>query len=385
MGNVDRLDMSVFQIDDGIAWAKEMLDAEMLASGGKYDFSEYEVLSLVTINPDKLRTASVKKGGMELPMADAFMDVMSRAPESTMKKYKALRSLARRFGSGANDWIERREPVAISFTRRKDRAPETKIELQLPLPGSRSEKLFVFNIDESLAPSIFDFMLDMAAESADSKRVGDILFFNLETGFAATITPGISLLSPRADHANIQLNRVFGDDLHRVPHVALWHEAEESWVDAILPRDLAGYSIYTYLEPFVKVVNVQRDRVHVNFDAVKRQQGTQLFYEYSHGVTRRGVKSPDGTFFRAEVPVDPTFSHGDIFGNIAGIARAHGASTGLYIDGSMGTADLGGVRNIGHPIGFQPGVVDLVATGPQARVALMSAAASLAGCSAVVV
>ncbi len=380
MDRMDMLDMSVFTFGDGTAWAKEMLDAEMLAARGEYDFSEYPLLSIVAENPDRLRTHTVARGGMRLPMGDAFMDVMSRAPESTMERYNALRALARRFGPGANDWIFRRALSAVGFARRESPAPRATGEFQLPLVDSGIEKFSIFNLDENLAPGIVDFMMDLVAKSKGFGR--EIISFNLDEGFAAAVAPGISLLTQDADHMSLLLNRILGCDPYSLTQVAFSYKAGKEIVGAILPRNLAGYSIYEYLEPHVRSVNVQRDRVLADIDAVKRPEDDLLFYEYSHGASRRGAKSYDGVCWRAEIPVDSTFGEGDVFGNIAGVARAHANSADLYIEGSMGTAGIDGFSDIGSAMGFDPWTVDLVATGPAAQAALLSACSALTACTA---
>jgi hypothetical protein len=383
MDRMDMLDMSVFAFQDGNAWAKQMLHAEMEASLGEYDFSEYPLLATVVDSPERLRTHTVPRGGMRLPMGDAFMDVMSRAPESAMARYDALRALARRFGPGANDWILRRELSAVGFTRREDAAPRDTEGLQLPLAQDGDRRFSIFNLDENLAPSIVDFMLDIIAKSGKAESAGDILFFNLDAGFAAAIAPGISLLSPDADRTSFQLSSIFGGDLHGAPHIALSRKAGDEAVGAILPRNLAGYSIYTYLEPFVRSVTVQRDRVLIDIDAVERPANDPLFYEYSHGAYRRGAKSPDGVYWRTEIPVDSTFGESDVFGNIAGVIRAHGDGANMYIEGSLGTAGMNGWCDVGSAMGFDPWTVDLVATGPAAQSALTVAISALSSLTAV--
>jgi len=377
MDRVDSLDMSVFGFADGMSWAKRMLDAEMLAAQGEYDFSEYPLLAIVAENPDRLRTHTVPRGGARLSMADAFMDVMSRAPASTMVEYQALRDLARRFGSGANDWVERRDHSVVGFKRREERTSDSGHEFQLPLSDIGYGKFTIFNLDENFAPNVFDFMVELTAQSGGNRSVGDILFFNLVAGFAATITPGISVLSPEADDANVALSRIFGGNLHSVPHVALSRAEEHDYVSAMLPRNLSGYSIFVYLEPFLRSANVQVGRVLVEFAGSRRPEGEHLLYRYGSGARRRGVTSDDGVCWRVEMPVESIFKGSDVFGNIAGVARACRGSADIYIEGSTGTARMDGWRDVGSPMGFQPGVVDLVATGPGAQAALNSAISAL--------
>lgn len=316
-------------------------------------------------------------------MGDAFMDVMSRAPESTMERYQALRALARRFGSGANDWIFRRALSAVGFTRRESPAPRDPEEFQLPLVDSGDERFSIFNLDENLAPNIVDFMMDLVAKSKSKELAGEIISFNLDAGFAAAVAPGISLLSPEADRMSFQLSRIFGRSPYDLSQVAFSYKAGEEVVGAILPRNLAGYSVYTYLEPHVRSVNVQRDRILADIDAVKRSEDDPLLYEYSHGANRRGAKSFDGVYWRAEIPVDSTFGEGDVFGNIAGVIRAHAGSADLYIEGSKGMAGIDGWSDIGSAMGFDPWTVDIVATGPAAQAALLSACSALTACTAI--
>lgn len=377
MDRMDMLDMSVFAHGDGIAWAKQMLDAEMKASLGEYDFLEYPLLSIITENPDRLRTHTVPRGGMRLPMGDAFMDVMSRAPESTMERYRMLRAMARRFGPGANDWLHRRALSFSGFERRAEGAPKEAGEIRLPLPEGGDRRLTIFNIDENLAPNVFDFIVDMTGNRKEGDLIHDILFFNLDSGFAAAVAPGISLLSTEADHVSVLLNRIFWGGVHIAPQMALTHSVGENRVRAILPRNLAGYSMYEYLEPFLYAVSVQRERVLVDFDAVKRPESEHLFYQYSSGAHRRGAKSPDGVYWRVEIPVDSTFGESDVFGNIAGVVRAHAGSADIYIEGSLGTAQMEGWSDVGSAMGFDPWVLDLVATGPAAQIALTNAISAL--------
>ncbi|MFA4971056.1 MAG: hypothetical protein WC683_00485 [bacterium] len=360
MARLDALDMSVFQFNDGNEWVRNFLDGEIMAGTFNHSVGLFPKLSLAGTGPERFRSWEVDWKGIKRPMIDAFLDILSAAPQEMMDRYEALRGLARRFGSGANDWLNRKEPSVASFERRLGEARE-------PMPTRASiydelEKVAsVFPLDADFVPNMMQVAEGLKASASP---------------VPVTIDPEAGLVVAGLDLETLLPGRRLGEiemeyraQTPESLRFSFSNFTEGSGPRVILTRDLAGFSAFQYLEPHARAVDVQPDRVLVDLDRMRRSGDEPLFYSYVSGL------------MRVEARVAPGMNEGDVFGAIHDVSHQYKTGAKFFIDGSRGRSKVGAMpRNlIGSPFGFQPGVVDLVAVGPSAGVALTGAFMTLGG------
>lgn len=382
MSRVDAFDMSVLRLEDGVRWAVDAIERDDVFSGDRLAATYYpHLVRAITGNPEVLRSYVVRD--KSLALSDMFLDVMSRVPESMLREYDALRALARRFGPGANDWIRRKWLSVADFTRRDDEAEESHPYGALGyLRLHQRSEIDLYNMDAYLAAFLCHNMMELAEKAPGSDVVSNSAHFDFANSTVVMALPPESkpFFEPSPDYVPVLMEDAFGHIIPETVDVRLSHSPRSGVVRAALKGDLLGYSAFTYFEPYARRVEVRPGEVVVDFRAEPRSLKEPLFYEYSHGFERRGVESMDDSFLRAEVRAAPGMNGSNIFGTIAGICRAYDKGAELYIEGSQGTSSKS-FHLVGEPFGFEEGVVDLVATGPEAQIALMGAFTAISGFS----
>jgi len=379
MSRVDEFDMSVLRLEDGVRWATEAVQEDRNAPGDDLSTTYYPHLVRAIVNgPEMLRTYE------SLTLLDMFLDIMSRAPESSMRRYEALRALARRFGPGANEWVGRRRPSSVEFTRRDEDDAGSNIEAATGyMLLSRRNEIDLYNMDAYLAAFLCHHMMDLAAMAPGGEAVSNSAHFDFANNTVITGMPPQSqkFFEPSPDYVPVLMEDAFGHIIPDTVYVSLTHEPGSAFVEALVSRDLSGYSMFRYFEPYARRVIVQPKGVRFSFRAEPRSRKNPLFYEYSDGAGRRGVESNGGELLRIEARASSRMDSSAIFGTIAGISRVHEGGASIYIEGSRGTSSSGS-DIVGDPFGFEEGVVDLVAWGPDARAVLVSAFTALSAVAA---
>ena len=371
MARLDALDMSVFQFGVGSRWAKNLLDGEMYARTFESYGHWFPKLSLVETDPRRLNSWTVDWRGGKRPAIDAFLDILSAAPQEMMDRYGTLRGLARRFGSGANDWLNRKETSVASFERRLGNPREPR-PVRVPIYDRlmANDSVVVFTVASDIATRMFE-----AAEKLKA-----------QVAVPVSVDPEAGLAVAGLDDFRLPADLVM--DYHaQVPWAlpfSLFYADQESAPRARLRRDLAGFSAFKYLEPYARAVDVQRDYVNVDLDREPRPADQPLFYKQSIGNRSSRLDDHDefhGDVQRVEARVATGMSVGDVTGIVADVARQHETSARIYIEGSLGKGEAHQFQagSMGSPFGFEPGVVDLVSRGPGAQAALFSAFTALGG------
>jgi hypothetical protein len=367
MNRVDAFDMSVLSLEDGVRWAADAVERDSIVPGDRLAAIYYpHLLQAIRNRPEILRTYVLKD--RSLALSDMFLDIISRAPEGAMREYEALRAMVRRFGTGANDWVSRKWQSSEDFTRRED---ADEVARSNDAPGyarlSRIAEIDLYSMDAHLVAFLCHHMMDLASKTQGWDVVRNCAHFDFAND---TVVMGMPSQSEDA----------FGHIIPDTFEVPISYFPASGAAHTILKGDLIGYSIFEYFAPYARRVRVSPDGVSVDFRADPRPRKQPLFYEYSQGAGRRGVESNDSSLLRVEVRANSRLNSSGIFGTIAGICRAYERGADLYIEGSQGTSS-GRFDIIGDPFGFEEGVVDLVATGPEAQTALMSAFTALGGFS----
>lgn len=382
MNRVDAFDISVLSLEDGVRWAVDAIEGDEVASRDELAATYYpHLLQAIRGNPEVLRHFVVRDKGLAL--SDTLLDIMSRVPKSAMMEYEKLRALARRFGPGANDWVGRKWESVEEFTRRKDKSNGMQINVAEGYANlSKLDTIELYAMDAFLGAFLCHSMMDLASMARTTSVVSNSAHFDFANGVVIVGLPPLTkpFFEPSSDYVPVLMEDAFGHIIPEMVDIRLSYKPRSGAVSTILKRDLLGYSIFANLEPFARRVGVGLDDVLVDFRSESRLRKEPLFYEYSDGVRRRGVESRDDYFLRVEVEADSRMDEGKILGTIAGICRAYENGAAIYIEGSDGTSSSR-FDQIGSPFGFEEGVVDLVATGPEAQVALMGAFTAISGFS----
>jgi hypothetical protein len=382
MSRVDAFDISVLRLEDGVRWATDAVERDDFSWDDRLAAIYYpHLVQAIRSNPEILKSYVLK--GKSLALSDIFLDIVSRVPAGMMREYEGLRALARRFGPGANDWVRRKWRSDEEFTRRDDEPRESMPDVVVGYKMlSGLDYIDLYAMDAYLAAFLCHSMMDLVAMARGNDALSNSAHFDFANGVVIVGMPprSKSFFEPSSDYVPVLMEDAFGHIIPETVDVRLSHEPGSGLVSAALKADLLGHSVFTYLEPYARRVEVRTGEVLVDFRPEPRSLKEPLFYEYSGGFERRGVEPIDGSFMRVEVKAAPGMKGNKIFGTIAGICRAYDNGAKLYIEGSRGISSSS-FHKIGDPFGFEEGVVDLVAAGPEAQTALMGAFTAIGGYS----